>query len=105
MAKQTQQRKAAAQAVKAWCEAQGIEVQQIAHIYPRAYVLGKAAPRCMVLAVPWQDSEPLCKALDKLRPLQLISLFDEGLAAGMWCAAAYVVSPGAGQMVAVRFEE
>lgn len=97
-------KQAAARAVMAWCTKRGIEVRQIAHIYPRAYVLGYSAPSSLVLAVPWQDSEPHTREFTKANPIQVVSEFDLELEVGMWCAAAYIVSPGIGQMIAVRFE-
>ena len=97
------QRKAIA-AVRAWATSQGMKVQEIRHIHPRAYVIGRVAPMCLIVAVPWQDSEPQCMDFDRRNPLSIIHTFDGSLQAGDWCAAGYIVTSGGSETVAVRFE-
>ncbi len=97
-------KKAAAAAVRAWCKKNGEPADSVRHVYPRAYVIGRAAPLCLVVTRPWQDAEPQCQAFEKLNPLAVLHSFDPGLDAGMWCATAYVVRAGCGENVAVRFD-
>jgi hypothetical protein len=94
----------AANAVREWVSKQGKHAKSVRHVYPRCYVVGRAAPMCLVITRPWQDSEPQCKDFDKKHPLCVVHTFDESLDAGMWCAAAYVVRDGCSETVAVRFE-
>ena len=72
--------------------------------YPRAYVVGRAAPLCLVVTRPWQDAEPQCQEFDRKHPLSVLHTFDPALDAGMWCATAYVVRAGCSETVAVRFD-
>lgn len=76
-------------------------VEGIRHIHARAYVVGHAAPGCLVVATPWVDSEPQCRDFDKGNPLGIIRRFDQSLKAGDWCATAYVSAPGIGERVAI----
>lgn len=94
-------KKAATDAVRAWCKKNGTPAKSIRHIHPRAYVIGKPAPLCLVVAMPWQDSEPQCQASNKRNPLDIIHTFDHSLDAGDWCATAYVVRDGIQETVAV----
>lgn len=95
---------AAKAAVAAWCAKNGMPAKQIRHIYPRAYVVGRAAPLCLVVTRPWQDAEPQCREFDRKHPLAVLHTFDPALDAGMWCVTAYVVTAGSGETVAVRFD-
>lgn len=97
-------KKAAAAAVRAWCKKNGRAADSVRHVHPRAYVVGKPAPLCLVVARPWQDSEPQCKDFDKRHPLDVLHRFDPSLDAGMWCSTAYVVTAGCGETVAVPFD-
>ena len=97
-------KKAAADAVRAWCKKNLTPALSIRHVFPRCFVLGKTAPMCLVVSCPWQDAEPQCKASDKRYPLTILHTFDPALDAGMWCAVAYVVREGRGESVAVRFD-
>ncbi len=97
-------KKAAADAVRAWCEKNGGPVKSVHHIHPRCYVVGRAAPLCLIVAKPWQDSEAQCKDFDRRNPLDTLRTFDDALDAGMWCATAYVVREGCQETVAVRFD-
>jgi hypothetical protein len=98
-------KKAAADAVREWCQQQGAPVVgAVRHIHPRAFVLGKAAPRCLIVSRPWQDSEPQRAEFDKAHPLNVLHTFDASLTAGMWCATAYVLRDGVQETVAVRFD-
>ena len=97
----TKLRKAAADAVRQWCKKTGKPATSVRHVHPRAYVVGKAAPLCLIVAVPWQDSEPQCQDFDRRNPIRMIWKFDDSLQAGMWCATAYVVTGTCGENVAV----
>jgi hypothetical protein len=97
-------KKAAAAAVRAWCKKDGRPADAVLHVHPRAYVVGRAAPLCLVVTHPWQDSEPQCKDFDRRHPLNVLHRFDKSLDAGMWCATAYVVTAGCSETVAVPFD-
>jgi hypothetical protein len=97
-------KKAAADAVRAWCKKSGKPADAVRHVYPRAYVVGRAAPLCLVVTRPWQDAEPQCQEFDRKHPLSVLHTFDPSLDAGMWCATAYVVRAGCSESVAVRFD-
>jgi len=97
-------KKAAEAAVRVWCKKNGGEAQEVRHIHPRAYVIGRAASMCLVVSVPWQDSEPQCQGFDRKHPINVLHRFDESLDAGMWCATAYVVAEGCSEAVAVPFD-
>jgi hypothetical protein len=97
-------KKAAEAAVRAWCKKYGNPAEVVRHIHPRAYVVGRAAPMCLVVTRPWQDSEPQCKDRDREYPLDVLHTFDAKLDAGMWCATAYVVRGGVQETVAVPFD-
>ena len=97
-------KRAAAAAVRDWCARTGAPAKSIRHVHPRAYVIVRAAPGCLIVARPWQDSEPQQKAFERANPIQQIRTFDKSLDAGMWCATAYVVRPGIGEPVAVYFD-
>ena len=80
-------------------------VTGVRHIYPRAYVLSRCAPSCLLIACPPQDAEPQLKELHKSRDFDgghMCRLFDESLHAGDWCSVAYVSSSGIGETVAVK---
>lgn len=97
-------KKAAADAVRAWCVKNGKPAEIVRHVHPRAYVVGRAAPYCLVVSVPWQDSEPQVQEDDRRYPLDVLHTFDAALDAGMWCATAYVVRGGVQETVAVQFD-
>lgn len=86
----------------------GRNITSVRHIYPRAYVLGRAAPMCLLVACPQQDAEPQLKRLKELREFDgstTIHTFDDSLKAGDWCSVAYVTSPGIGESIAVKAVE
>jgi hypothetical protein len=90
-------------AVKKWCRKKKLKVTgEPRHIHPRAYVIGHAAPRCLVVAVPWPDSEPQCRESDKANPLTTLHTFDDTLKAGDWCATAYVCHGDVQETVAIH---
>ncbi len=70
------------------------------HVYPRAFVIGHCAPGCLVVAVPWLDSEPQCREFDRLAALKTVRVFDAALKAGDWCAVAYASSEHVGELIA-----
>lgn len=83
-------------------------VTGVRHIYPRAYVLSRCAPSCLLIACPPQDAEQQIKGLNKLDGYknvdggEICRLFDDSLKAGDWCSVAYVSSAGIGETVAVK---
>ncbi len=92
-----------AKAIKKWCRANKMKVEgELRHIHPRAYVVGYAAPCCLVLAVPWADSEPQCREFDKENPLKTVHTFDNTLMPGNWCSTAYVCHGGTQETVAIH---
>lgn len=97
-------KKAAADAVRAWCKKNGNPANTVRHIHPRVFVIGKAAPRCLIVSRPWQDSEKHLQEFDRAHPLDVLHTFDASLDAGMWCATAYVVRNGVQETVAVPFD-
>ena len=97
-------KQAAAAAVRDWCARTGDPAKSILHVHPRVYVIGRAAPGCLIVARPWQDSERYRQDFDRANPIQQIHEFDKSLDAGMWCATAYVVRPGSSEPVAVCFD-
>lgn len=94
------QRRATA-AVRAWCDRKGIKPAAISHVYPRAYVIGRAAPQCLVVAAPWPDASPHLQEFARANPLNTVHTFDASLDAGAWCTLAYVSTPTRGEFVAM----
>ena len=103
----TQWEKIARQAIRDWCVTQGLEVKSIHHVHPRAYVLGKAASHCLLIATPPMDATPTIQSAQALMGAdgsQSAHLFDDALRAGDWCSVAYVVMSGRQEQVAVRVQ-
>lgn len=102
----TKLKREASAAVKAWAESKGLKlISKPRHVYPRAFVVGYAAPLCLIVSVPWQDAEPQCRDFDRRNPLKTIHTFDASLKAGDWCAVAYVCASGRQECIAVPFGE
>lgn len=98
----TKLKKESVLAVQDWCKKQKINLEQKpAHVHPRSYVVGLAAPNCLVVARCWADSEPHIKEWDKEYPLQIIYNFDKSLKAGDWCITAYVSTKTIGEPIAI----
>ena len=92
----------ASAAVLRWCKARELRLtEKPTHIHARAYVVGRAAPSCLIVAVPWVDSAPQCQKFNRENPLGLVYQFDESLQAGDWCTTAYIVHAGGGESVAI----
>ena len=94
--------------IKAWCKKEGIKMtSKLRHVYPRAYVVGRAAPQCLVYATPWMDAEPQVQAVRTAllakSVLGTTHVFDDFLDAGDWCAVAYVSTSGWSGPVAVSW--
>ena len=79
-------------------------VRKMRHVHPRCYVVGHAAPLCLIVASPWMDSEPQCKAFNAPNPLNMVHTFDKNLKAGDWCAVAYISVSGRSEHVAAKWE-
>ena len=92
---------ASTKAIRAWCSEHGEPAKQIRHVHPRAYVVGRAGPLCLIVAEPWVDSEPQCQDFNRDNPLATVRCFDARLDAGMWCTTAYVVRNGCSENVAI----
>lgn len=78
-----------------WDEARGVS-----HIYPRAYVLAKLAPQCVILAIPECDAEPQLQGPTYFG-FQWCRRFDDSLVTGGWCSVAYLSTDGCGEHVAI----
>ena len=87
-------------AIKKWCKDNDIEVNCVRHIYPRAYIIAKTAPSCIVVATPWQDSENHIRD-KKYSSFNTIRTFDDSLNVGDWCGVAYVCRIGIQDNVAI----
>lgn len=87
----TKQYREAVAAIEAWCKKRkNLRLtQKPRHVHPRAYVVGYAASKCLIVARCWADSEPHLKQWDKQYPLQTINEFDESLKPGDWCITGY----------------
>ena len=101
-------RKTAAQrrvelAIRAWHhkhDDQRRSVRGIAHIYPRAYVVAKIAPRCLVVAMPECDAEPQVRG-QFWTGCNWVRRFDDSLKAGDWCSVAYLCLDGCQEEIAI----
>ena len=100
-------RASAARAITAWCERNELApIKPLRHVHRLAYVVGHAAPLCLVVALPWPDSEPQTAYFDRRHPLKMVHKFDKSLKAGDWCSVAYVTyGGGSGQFVAAAIPE
>jgi hypothetical protein len=102
----TKQQREAVAAVKAWCKKNKVKlVGGVRHVYPRSYVVGHAAPLCLIVAECWADSEPQVFEFNRKHPLATIYRFDPSLKAGDWCITAYITTAGTGERVAVPIKE
>ena len=92
--------------VRVWCRHRKIALTSTPrHLHPRAFVVGYAAPGCLIVARPWLDSEPQVRKFDKASPLTTIRHFDNSLKAGDWCITAYVTREGCQETIAVPLPE
>jgi hypothetical protein len=98
------QREAVA-AVKAWCKKNREGVCAVRRVFPRSYVVGHAAPLCLIVAECWADSDPQVLEFNRKHPLATIYAFDPSLKAGDWCITAYISTPGMGERIAIRIPE
>lgn len=102
----TKLHKETVQAVILWCKKNKITLsEKPRHVHPRAYVLGYAAPSCLIVASCWADSEPQTREFDKKYPLTTVRTFDPSLKAGDWCITAYVTTVGRSEHVAIQLKE
>ena len=92
-----------ARAVKTWFKRQNRDpiTGELRHIQPLCYVVGLAAPQCLVVAEPWPDSELHMQSDTKKYPLRNVRLFDPSLKAGDWCSTAHVSTAVSGETVAI----
>lgn len=75
------------------------------HVHPRSYVVGYAAPLCLVVAECWADSESQMQDFNQKYPLRTVHKFDHSLKAGDWCITAYVSTAGCGEPVAIPLDK
>jgi hypothetical protein len=86
----TKQHREAIVAIQAWCKKNKLILKgKPRHVHPRAYVVGYAASKCLIVSCCWTDSEPHLRQHDKLYPLSVINEFDNSLKAGDWCITGY----------------
>lgn len=90
--------------IKVWCDKCGIKVTRIRHIHPICYVVGLAAPQCLIVAYPWIHAEKHMREWEKENPLNIINIFDKELKAGDWCSIGYIVTNSYSQLVAIPLE-
>jgi hypothetical protein len=96
------QREASA-AVEAWCKFNKIKlIRKPSHVHPRSYVVGLAAPACMIVAECWADSEPQMKDFNRKHPLRTVHRFERSLKPGDWCITAYVCTDNWQECVAIK---
>jgi hypothetical protein len=89
-------------AVQDWCKKQKMNlVTKPRHLHPRSYVIGFAAPLCLIVARCWADSEQQTQKWNNDYPLQIIHNFDDSLKAGDWCITAYVSTATSGEPIAI----
>ena len=99
----TKLNKEAVVALEAWCKAQKMKlIGKPRHVHPRCYVVGYAAPACLIVARNWTDAEPHQKEWEKQYPLHIVRKFDTSLKAGDWCIVGYVSTFGIGEPVAIQ---
>ena len=80
------------------------KIRSFRHWQPRSYVIGYAAPSCLITTKCWMDSEPQNKEFDKKNSLNTIRLFDDSLKAGDWCFTCYIVYGGTQEEIALPLE-
>ena len=82
------------------------DVESVSHVHPRAFVVGRAAACCLVVAYPHLDSTPLILSMNKgiLKDdgLNIIRMFDPELTQGDWCTIGYVCRYGCQETVAIK---
>lgn len=92
-------------AIRKWCEAQGLTVKKLGIIYPRAYVVARPAPLCLIIARPPMDNTvPYWRELNRGHVSDgsaTCHTFDEDLKVGDWCSIAYVLTEEWGGHVAI----
>ncbi len=90
-------------AVQAWCKFNKIKlIRKPSHVHPRSYVVGLAAPACLVVAECWADSEAQLKDFNRQYPLRTIYRFSQSLKPGDWCITAYVCTEHWQECVAIK---
>jgi hypothetical protein len=88
-----------------WCERHGDPVTfKPCHIYPRAYVLGRATSQCLLVSLPPLDRDPQIQQVRNIMNSDgstVIHVFDDTLRAGDWCSVAYALQSGGGGLIAI----
>lgn len=89
-------------AIGAWFERvnKRHKVVSVSHVNI-GYVVGYAAPLCIVVAVPWMTAEPQMKEFTRENPLNIYRDFDKKLRPGDWCLTGYVSTETCGFPVAI----
>jgi len=92
-------------AITEWCKKNDMHpTQRLRHIHPRAYVLGKAASQCLLIATPLIDAEQQVKKSREIMGADgstTVHTFDKNLRVGDWCSVAYVCINGRQEQVAI----
>ena len=98
----TKQQRDACAAVQAWCAKKKIKlVGKPRHVHARSYVIGHAAPLCLVVSQCWTESEPHLQDFDRKHPLNIVHKFDDSLRPGDWCITAYISTSSACEDIAI----
>lgn len=81
-----------------------VVIRSVRHIYPRAYVIAKPAPLCLVVVMPWVDAEPHMRDWEKSygSTMLMSDSFDETIQSGDWCSVAYVATDTGGKSIAIK---
>jgi hypothetical protein len=78
-----------------------IKNAELRHIHTMGYVVGYAAPSCLIVYVCWAEAEEQCKDFEKKNPLQTVRVFDKSLKAGDWCSYAYFSDGSRGEQMVI----
>jgi hypothetical protein len=90
-----------------WCKKNEIkekEIKKILHIHLHCFVVGFAAPACLVVARPWVESAEHLKRFDKENPLNTVNNFDNSLRPGDWCITAFICTQYRSFPIAISHE-
>jgi hypothetical protein len=94
--------KKAKAALLAWVRKKHGDATSVSHIHPRAYVIGRPALCCLIVAYPPHDREPQLKAVcpdDDCT--HSIRDFDSSIRIGDWVTVGYVCRTGCQETIAI----
>lgn len=103
-ARLTKAQREARDAVRKWWtkHRKSYPVQDIRHVHAHAYVVGYAAPGCLVVACDGMESEPHMREWTAKSPLSTVHQFEDGIKPGEWVYFAYVATQSSSEHCAVR---